>query len=297
MSKLQLKGLSQKENFLGLESAFSSFWGSEVVIWPVAYERTTTYIKGTGDGPAAILAASANVEMYDEVYQDEPFRRGICTLPVQNTFNEEETEAMKEISDGALQILNENKLLITLGGEHSITPPLVRVFQEKYPNLSVLQLDAHADLRETYLGSANNHACAMARVREFCPYVGVGIRSLSVEEAEAIQVEKLKVIFAHEMQLAGWETRALDNLTENVYLTIDLDYFDPAFMPGVGTPEPGGGQWYETLAFLEKLFQQKNVVGIDVVELCPVPGDRVSAFIAAKLVHKLVALHFISENK
>lgn len=292
MSKLQLKGLSAEENFLGLERKFSSFWSSKVVVWPVAYERTTTYIKGTAEGPAAILAASSNLEMFDEVYWDEPYHQGICTLPIKNSFAEAEPEAMQEIADGALQILNENKLLITLGGEHSITPPLVTVFHHKYPNLSVLQLDAHADLRESYLGSKNNHACAMARVRETCPHVGVGIRSLSVEEARSIKTDNLAVIFAHEMQQARWEERALTSLTENVYLTIDLDYFDPSLMPAVGTPEPGGGLWNETLSFLEKVFQQKNVVGIDVVELCPASGDRASAFIAAKLVHKLIALHF-----
>lgn len=297
MSKLRLKGLGIENNFLGIGPEFSSFWNSRVVVWPVAYERTTTYIKGTGAGPAAILAASSNLETFDEVYWDEPYHQGICTLPVYDTFAEGETDAISEIYEGALQILNENKLLISLGGEHSITPPLVRAFFQKYPNLSVLQLDAHADLRETYLDSANNHACAMARVRQMCPHVGVGIRSLSVEEAQAIRAEKLNVIFAHEMQTSGWEARAIERLTENVYLTIDLDYFDPSLIPGVGTPEPGGGLWNETLAFLEKVFQQKNVVGMDVVELCPIPGDRSSAFIAAKLVHKLIALHFWRNRK
>lgn len=297
MSKLRLKGLATENNFLGIGPEYSSFWNSQVVVWPVAYERTTTYIKGTGAGPAAILAASSNLETFDEVYWDEPYRQGICTLPVYDTFAEAEADAMTEIFEGALQILNENKLLISLGGEHSITPPLVRAFHQKYPNLSVLQLDAHADLRETYLDSANNHACAMARVRQICPHVGVGIRSLSVEEAQAIRAEKLNVIFAHEMQSNGWEARVLDQLTENVYLTIDLDYFDPSLIPGVGTPEPGGGLWNETLALLEKVFQQKNVVGMDVVELCPIPGDRSSAFIAARLVHKLIALHFWRARK
>jgi agmatinase len=297
MAKLRLKGLSAANNFLGIEPEFSSFWTSKVVVWPVAYERTTTYIKGTADGPAAILAASPNLETFDEVYWDEPYRQGICTLPIKDSFSENEADALNEIADGARQILTENKLLVTLGGEHSITPPLVRVFHQKYPNLSVLQMDAHADLRESYLGSTNNHACAMARVREMCPHVGVGIRSLSVEEATAIKTEKLNVFFAHERQQPGWEARALDHLTENVYLTIDLDYFDPSLVPGVGTPEPGGGQWTETLTFLEKVFQQKNVVGMDVVELCPIPGDRSSAFIAAKLVHKLIALHFWPGNK
>ncbi|MCI0513472.1 agmatinase [candidate division KSB1 bacterium] len=293
MGKLSLQSLPETENFLGLPEAYTAFPDSKVVIWPLGYERTTTYGKGTAAGPRAILDASRNVELYDEVQGWEPYHVGITTLAVKTQFAATEPAAMDEIEAGALQILDEKKFLISLGGEHSISIPLVRAFSQRFSDLSVLQLDAHADLRKSYLGSTLNHACALAGIRQYCPSVGVGIRSLSVEEAQDIQAEQIPIVYAHELHgSTDWQRTALAQLNSKVYLTIDLDFFDPSIMPAVGTPEPGGATWYEALSFLTRLFQEKKVVGLDVVELCPRTHEISSAFTAAKLIYRLIGLAF-----
>lgn len=293
MSKIVLKGLPPEKNFLGIDEKFSSFWDSKAVIWPVAYERTTTYLKGTVNGPKAILEASPSLEFYDEIRKYEPYRVGITTLPIMTEFAASEEDALKEISEGARQILTEGKFLVTLGGEHSITPALVREFKTLHPNLSVLHLDAHADLRDSYEGSRNNHACAMARTHEICPHVSMGIRAYSVEEAALIEKEKLNIIHAYEMHgLINWQRKILESLSDTVYISLDFDYFDPGIMPAVGTPEPGGGDWYGTLNFLEKVFATKNVVGIDLVELRPIPNFEVPAFTAARMAYHLISMKF-----
>ena len=187
--------------------------------------------------------------------------------------------------------LKKDKLVVMLGGEHSITAGAVAAYTEKYKNLSVLQLDAHADLRPEYQGSKYSHACVMSRVREICPVVQVGIRSMDIIEKPFL--EKGRVFFAEEIcGKIGWQDKAIAKLTGQVYITIDLDVFDPSIMPSTGTPEPGGLDWYQVLEFLKKVSQKKNIVGFDIVELCPNKNERSSDFLAAKLIYKLLSYKF-----
>jgi len=279
------------KNFLGLTGRFADFRTAKYAILPIPYEKTTTYGKGTERGPAAILDASEQVELYDEELGAEFYRMGIATMPRRDFCHMESIEdCMRIIYKDARNLIQKGKRLIAIGGEHSITPPLVRAHLESYPDLTVLQLDAHADLRDTYENSPYNHACAMARVRELTKHVGIGIRSLSQEEAMRIANEELPLFFAHEMhENPNWQDKVIAQLNDPVYVTIDVDFFDPALIPGTGTPEPGGFGWWETLSFLKRLFQTKKVVGADVVELAPIPGQHVSEFTAARLVYKLIA--------
>jgi len=260
--------------FLDIEPQFSSYKNSKFVIIPVPYEATTSYGQGTKNGPAAILKASQYVENFDEELKREPYKAGIHTLEMSN---------VKCQMTNVGNVLRDGKIPVILGGEHSITPKVVEAFKD----ISVLQLDAHADLRDSYRGSKNSHACAMRRVLEKQPLVQMGIRSLSQDEwdfAKASGQDK-KIYFAKD----GLPLRKiLRQLSKRVYITIDLDVFDPAVLPGVGTPEPGGFGWYEIINFLRQVCRHKEIVGFDVVELCPQKGDLVSPFIAARLVYKLI---------
>ncbi len=279
------------KNFLGLTGKSADFRTARYVVLPLPYEKTTTYGKGTENGPAAILEASGQVELYDEELGGEFFRQGIATMPRRDFCHIESiADCMEIIYKDARNLLGKGKRIVALGGEHSVTPPLVRAHLEKFPDLTVLQLDAHADLRETYENSPFNHACAMSRVREQAPHVGVGIRSLSREEAERIEREALPIFFAHQMrENPGWEEEVLSQVRSPVYLSIDVDFFDPAVIPGTGTPEPGGFGWRETLSFLKRLFQTREIVGADVVEVAPIPGQHLTEFTAARLIYKIIA--------
>ena len=276
-------------NFLGLSPELSALDSAQVVVLPISYECSTTYVKGTAHGPEAIIQASQNLELYDEELGLEPYRVGIATVdPLAFRFQSPE-EDLGHIRRACSGLLEKGKFVVALGGEHTVTIGLVAAHLEKYPALQVLQLDAHADLRQQYLGSKYNHACTMARINELCPSLGVGIRSLSVEEAEAIQKDSRRVFFAHQMRSDPcWQERIIDRLGEPVYVTLDLDFFDPAIMPSVGTPEPGGFLWYETLSFLKILAGARTVVGIDIVELCPQLGRVDPDFLAAKLAYKII---------
>ncbi len=193
------------------------------------------------------------------------------------------------IYDTTRQLIGAGKRMVMLGGEHTISIGAVRAFKEKYPSLSVLQLDAHADLRDSYQENKFSHACVMRRIAEFCPFVGVGVRNLSAEENAFVQENKIDLFFSHEMRdNRRWKEQVIEKLGSEVYLTLDLDVLDPSIMPAVGTPEPGGLLWYETLGFLKELTEKKNVVGCDVVELCPIPGMVAPDFLAAKLVYKVI---------
>jgi agmatinase len=284
------------DNFGGLSEEHSRYETSRAVIFPVPLERTTTYETGTRNGPAAILKASQNMELYDEELEIEAYKEvGIHTLPPIDTMDGTLDEVLAEIFTAQCALLDDDKLTVALGGEHSITPPLVTAVGKKFQNLSVLQIDAHADLREEYQGNPSSHACAMRRVLEVCPAVQVGIRSLSVEEAQAIPHLNTKIYWAKDitrLPLKSWVARVLEDLNPNVYLTIDLDGFDPSIMPATGTPEPGGLDWYQVTALLRAVASHKKIVGIDVVELLPQPGDHASDFLAAKLVYKCLGYTF-----
>ncbi len=282
-------------NYGGLPEEFSSLSTSKVVVLPIPYDGTSTWVKGSDKGPEALLEASANMELFDIETSSEPYRIGIhTTKPV--TQNSSPEAMVEESKKRAIDYINQGKLLVTIGGEHSVSIGIIQAHAEKYPKLSVIQIDAHADLRDEYEGSPNNHACVMARAKEICKIVQVGIRSMDVEENK--NLDHSRVFWGHQIfHNDSWMEEAIDMLSENVYLTIDLDGLDPSILPSTGTPEPGGLLWYQTLKFLKKLVDKKNLVGFDVVELCPNPSEKSSDFVAAKLVYKILAYRFQSELK
>lgn len=285
--------IKEPNNFLEVPDSCSSYKNSKVAVLPFPYEKTTCYVKGTEKGPAAIIKASTEVELYDEELGNI-FEIGICTLKPLEI--DKKPELMAEIAcKHAGGILKDNKFLVTLGGEHSITSGIVKAHREKYRDLSVLQIDAHADLREDFEGSKHSHACAMKRVLETCPVVPVGIRSLSYEESEFVKKTGYRIFWARDIVGDdGWFGKAISRLSKNVYITIDLDGLDPSVMPSVGTPEPGGLGYYQLLRFLKKVCEKRNVVGFDVVELCPNEKEISSDFTAARIIYKLIGYKFLS---
>lgn len=268
---------------------------SKVVIVPVPYDGTSTWVKGADKGPEALLEASANMELYDIETDTEVYKVGIYTAPAIEDDNspEEMVSAVKEETE---KHLKSDKFVVIIGGEHSVSIGTIQAHAAKYPNMSVLQIDAHTDLRDSYEGSKNNHACVMARAKELCPIVQVGIRSMDAGEKK--NLDQNRVFWGHQIaENEEWMDKAIDMLTDDVYLTIDLDGFDPSFLPSTGTPEPGGLQWYPGLRFLKKLIERKNLIGFDVVELCPNEIERSSDFVAAKLVYKILSYKFGSQVK
>ncbi|MBI2653271.1 agmatinase [Candidatus Woesearchaeota archaeon] len=284
--------IKEPHNFIEIPDSYSSYNDSKVVILPFPYEKTTCYVKGTEKGPDAIIKASSEIELYDEELGNI-FEIGVCTL--EPLITDVKPELMVDIiCKKILELLLDKKFIITLGGEHSITSGIVRAFKEKYNDLSVLQIDAHADLREDFEGSKYSHACAMKRTMEICPVIQAGIRSLSHEEAEFIKEKKLKIFWAKDIvDNDEWFDDAVNGLSKNVYITIDLDGLDPSVMPSVGTPEPGGLGYYQLLRFLRKVCEKKNVVGFDVVELSPNKDNIHSDFTAARIVYKLIGYNFL----
>jgi len=278
--------------FGGLEPEQSNYENARVLIWPVPFEKTVSYGHGTAEGPSAIIDASRYMELYDEELQGETAQIGIHTLPAIDTDRGVDI-MIPELEREAYRLLNTGKFVCMLGGEHSISPPVVRAYAKKYPNLSVLQIDAHADLRESYEGTQYSHASAMRRILEVCPAVQVGIRSLSIEEARAIPSLPTKIFWAKDIVgQTGWIDRAVDSLTVDVYLTFDIDGLDPSLVPSTGTPEPGGLLWYEVLSLIRTLAKKKNVVGMDLVELSGGPVSSNSSFLAAKLIYKTLGYLF-----
>jgi agmatinase len=270
-----------------------SFEDSEAVILPVPFDRTTSYVSGTRHGPRELLLASAQVELWDEEVGIDVHGRGLLTLPEMDLTALGMSEAMQAIRQTAAHLLDRGKFLLTVGGEHSITPPLVAAAAARHQGLGVLQVDAHADLRDSYLGERNSHACAMRRVLDHAPVVQVGIRNISEDEARALPSLPTTIFYDWNMRDdPAWVDRAVDALPDRVYVTIDLDGLDPATMPAVGTPEPGGLSWRELMTLLRRTFERRTVVACDVVELCPVPGLASPNFIAARLVYKLLTYKF-----
>jgi agmatinase len=276
-------------NFLDLPEDLTEFDKSEFVILPVPYEHTTTYWPGTKHGPSAIIAASQEVETFDEELKFEPCHAGICTLGQMKITTSGSEKMLDKIYRTQRLLLKRKKKVVMLGGEHTISIGAVRAQKKRYPRLSVLQMDAHADLRDSYQDSKFSHACVMRRIAEISHFVSVGIRNLSREEHRFIQKSKADVFPVQDLkESGGWTKKVLDRLGSDVYLTFDLDVLDPSIMPAVGTPEPGGLLWYETLSFLKELVNRKNLVGFDVVELCPIPGMIAPDFLAARLIYKIM---------
>jgi agmatinase len=277
-------------NFGGIPEKYDNFERANIVILPVPYDGTSTWIKGADKGPTAILEASANMELYDIETDSEVYKNGIYTAtPVKENKSPEKMTA--EVYKTALKYVSDKKFLVTLGGEHSVSVGAIQAYSEVYENLTVLQLDAHSDMRPEYEGSRFNHACAMSRAVECCPVVHVGIRSMDAEEKKYINPDR---IFYAENRLTdtNWTEKVLDLMSDNVYVTIDLDVFDPSIMPSTGTPEPGGLFWYEVLNLIRKVNEKSIIVGFDVVELCPNKIDKAPDFLASKLIYKILSYKF-----
>jgi agmatinase len=285
-------------NFGGIaEEEFSSFEGARVLVWPISYEGTVSYGTGTGRGAEAIIDASRNMELYDEETDAEVYKLGIHTLS-ESPSVEPPARMMESLLERARELVGSGKFITMIGGEHSVSAPVIRAHSERYDNLSVLQIDAHADLRDEYDGTPHSHASIMARVTRDMrlPSVQCGIRSISAEEARALDQLPTRIFWAKDIvgRSDWWET-AVDSLTENVYLTIDIDGLDPSLVAQTGTPEPGGLGWYETIGLIRTLARSKRVVGMDLTEYSYVEGYDASAFLCAKLIYK--TLGFIFEEQ
>jgi agmatinase len=284
-------------NFGGIdEEQYSTFDAASILILPVSYEGTVSYGTGTGAGAMAIVDASRNMELYEEETDAEVYKVGIHTLP-EFTPRETPEAMMADLFGYTKSLLDKDKFLCMLGGEHSISAPVIQAHNEKFDNLSVLQIDAHADLRDTYDGTPHSHASIMARVVKDMriPAVQVGIRSISGDEARSLKDDSLPTKIFWARDIAGrtdWIDDAIDGLTENVYLTIDIDGLDPSIVPTTGTPEPGGLGWYETLTLIRKVAEKKRVVGMDLVEYSYVKDYDSPAFLCSKLVYKSLAYIF-----
>ena len=288
------------KNFIGLEDEYASFKKAKVAIMQVPYDKTTTYIHGTALGPSAIIDASRYLERYDDEINQETFRIGIHTMEPLDVEKLNPEEMVEKVYASSLELLKAGKFPVMLGGEHSVSIGAVKAFKETYPNLSVLHLDAHYDLRNEYFGSKFNHGCVARRMSEICPIVQIGTRSMSKEEKDFIAAQangKVKSISVYDiLDTPMWKDKATNSLSENVYISIDIDVFDPSLVPAVGTPEPGGIGWYETLDLLRDVAKDRKVVGFDVVELCPIKGQVASDFLAAKLVYRLLGYIFYGKK-
>ena len=281
--------MTTKQTYAGIPDEFGDKDQARVVLIPVAYDGTSTWQKGADKGPEAFLHASENMELYDIETDSEVYREGIYLEETLEDFESPE-QMVNAVYEIAANYINSGKFTTLFGGEHSISIGAIRAMANHYQHLTVLQIDAHADLRASYEGTPYNHACAVYEARQRTNLVQVGVRSMDRSELEVMDTDR--VIFAHDMQSYDWKRKAMELLTDTVYITVDLDAFDPSILPATGTPEPGGMGWYETLEFLKGVFKAKNVVGFDIVELCPNAIDKSSDFLAAKLYYKMLSYKF-----
>lgn len=282
--------------FGGTTPTTTDFANARVVILPIPLDRTTSYVPGTRNGPHEILVASSHMELWDEETETDVHSIGIYTMPEMELPFASMDDIVGEIRRVASELVTRGKFPLILGGEHSITPAVVGAVAAKYPDLSVLQIDAHADLRDAFMGTPHSHACAMRRTLAFARTTQVGIRSLSPEEAAAAPTLATQIFYDFNMRNdPDWIARVVDSLGETVYITIDVDGFDPAIMPATGTPEPGGLSWYEALTLLRRVIERRTVVGCDIVELSPMPGHVAPNFLCAKLIYKILSYRFGSE--
>ena len=280
--------------YAGIPENLDKLENAKVVLIPVHYDGTSTWQKGADKGPEAFLEASENMELYDIETKTEVYKQGIhLAKPLANF--QEPAEMVSSVHDTVKAYIQKKKFVSLIGGEHSVSIGAVRAFNEAYQDLTVLHIDAHADLRKTYEGTPFNHACAMFEASQNTNFIQVGIRSMDVTENYVM--DKEKTFFAHDMATKDeWMDDALDLMTKNVYISFDLDAFDPSIMPATGTPEPGGLLWYETLEFLKRVFEETIVVGFDIVELCPNQHHKAADFLAAKLYYKMLTYKFLDEE-
>ena len=278
-------------NFLALDENDSRYRSARFAVLPIPYDCTTSFLSGSRNGPAAIIAASPHIECFDEELEQEFVSAGIATLDALSP-NVAGPEAMQaDILKAARRVVRDGKFLISFGGDHSITPALVRAVMSKHKRLCVLQIDAHCDLRNRYHGSQYSHACAMRRIVELdVSIMPVGIRAMADEERRFMERKRIRPITAREcMEDDGWIDRAIDGLSDVVYVTIDIDGFDPSCAPGTGIPEPGGLDWFQVTKLLRRVAKQRTIVAADIVEVMPIPGQVVTEFLAARLACKLMA--------
>jgi len=282
--------MASRARFYGLTPAESAYASSRVVILPVPYGGTVTYGAGTERGPEAIRAASQQVELFDEETRREAYRAGIHSAPPVPCARARPETVVARVAERVERYLADGKFVVTLGGEHSISAGATGPYARRFPGLTIVHFDAHSDLRESYQGTGNNHACAGARMREHARLLQIGIRSQCLEEREIIERGEVDTLFAYQMHGTDWAPGVLARLEPGtpVYVTIDLDYFDPSIMPATGTPEPGGGEWYPTLRFLRMLSEKTRIVGFDLMELAPIRGLHAPDFLAARLAYKLL---------
>ena len=286
--------MKNNRTYAGIPENYAKLETANVVLIPVPYDGTSTWQKGADKGPNTFLNASENMELYDIETDSEVYKQGIY-LAEPITVNATPEALVDAVHQETKSYIKKNKFVTVFGGEHSISIGTIRAFNEMFPSLTVLHIDAHADLRKSYDGSSCNHACAVYEASQYTNLIQVGIRSMDIKEKSTMNLEK--TYFAHEMAMDdSWMDSAIDQMTDNVFITFDLDAFDPSIMPSTGTPEPGGLLWYETLDFLKKVFKEKNVVGFDIVELCPNEVDKSSDFLAAKLYYKMLSYKFQSDE-
>lgn len=281
-------------NYADIPDNYAALDSSKIVLIPVPYDGTSTWGKGADKGPKAFLEASENMELYDIETDSEVYKNGIY-LADAITVNATPEAMVDAVHQETKRFIKKNKFVTIFGGEHSISIGTIRAFNEMFPNLTVLHIDAHADLRKSYEGSSCNHACAVYEASQDANLIQVGIRSMDAQEKLVMNLDK--TYFAHDMAIDdSWMDSSIDQMTDNVFITFDLDAFDPSLVPSTGTPEPGGLFWYETLDFLKQVFAEKNVVGFDIMELCPNEVDKSSDFLAAKLYYKMLSYKFHSKE-
>jgi len=279
------------KTFAGISTQFSDFSEAAVLLQSIAYDGTSTLGKGADKGFSAFLEAAENLELYDIETDSEVYRNGIHITEELNNFQSPK-DMFQQSYQRTKELLSHNKFLTFFGGEHSISIGVIKAFYEHYENLTVLQLDAHADLRQVYQGTPYNHACALYDASKHCKLIQVGIRSMDVSEKD--QAKDQHIFYAHQLNNnLNWKDESITLMSDKVYITFDLDAFDPCIMPSTGTPEPGGLLWYPTLQYLKKVFQQKNVVGFDLVELAPIKGLHAPQFLVAKLFYKMLSYKFM----
>jgi len=288
--------------FGGLEPKNNTLAKSKVVVLPIPLEKSTSYGRGTEYGPQAILNASGNMELYDEEIGCEPSSVGIHTdmSLLNSNFPMMELDNSLDIIEKHIALhIKKNRFIVSLGGEHSITIGIIRAFTKNFKDdFTVVQLDAHADLRDSYENMANSHACVMRRIIDDKKTIQIGIRSLSIEESSLIKTRKLKIFWAGQKFEPKFIERVLKEIkTKNIYITFDLDFLDPSIMPSVGTPEPGGYDFYQTIYLLSELIRKKNLIGIDFNELAPIRGLRHPEFLASKLIYKAIAYKFFGKKR
>ena len=278
------------KTFAGIEEEYAAYEQAAVLLQSIPYDGTSTWGKGADKGFRAFLEAAGNMELYDIETDTEVYKKGIHILPA-ITENASPESLFTAVYENTRELLRSGKFLSFFGGEHSVSIGIIKAFYEAFRDITIVQLDAHADLRPEYLGSPYNHACAVYDASRYANLIQVGIRIMDVIEKKYMKPENC--FFAQDITANNnWIPDAVRRMSEQVYITLDLDVFDPCVMPATGTPEPGGMDWYGTLAFLKEIFKNKNVMGFDIVELAPVPGNKAPEFLVAKLYYKMLSYKF-----